>query len=452
MTENPNDGLLRDFLDGKFDSAGHPLNAKTLEAEALCPTLASGSTITLSAACRGAVPEGAQSGELVANVRLRVKAHPSRGTIMTASLVDASGAQIATQTLTVSRLRNRASWIDLPITLSGGSAAEIELVPAAGATVEIDYIEIFPKKFGLVVEPGSGVAADTDTITFELPKSRKLEKLELDGVNLLPRLEQLLSQGKATKTSTEFRTLVAVKAGDLAPDRGEIAELRVRAGNDAARVQLRRTAAPCLFEGDPAGTKILVTGFQPFPADGWHDNVSAVGVTAMDPAQLRGAQVMRLVLPVEYDRAAAAIGEVIERCAPEAVISFGQGGGSIALESTAYNLQDTGEIAGGVPDNRGVIRAATPIDAEAEAERSTLLPLAEIDDALQAIGESPQPSTDPGRYICNNVMFQNIGIMTARGGRGGFIHLPYTTSFDDAVRTRYGNVVLAAVQATADAR
>ncbi|MEJ7599494.1 MAG: hypothetical protein WKG01_16420 [Kofleriaceae bacterium] len=197
---------------------------------------------------------------------------------------------------------------------------------------------------------------------------------------------------------------------------------------------------------------MLVTGFQPFPADGWHENVSAVGVMAMDPAALRGAQVMRLVLPVEYDRAASAIADVIARCAPESVISFGQGGGAIALEQTAYNLQDTGEIAGGVPDNRGVIRAATPIDPGATAERATLLPLAAIGEALEALGEAPEPSTDPGRYICNNVMFQNIGIMTTRGGRGGFIHLPYTTSFDDATRARFGDVVRAAVQATADAR
>ena len=31
--ETPNDGLLRDFVDGKYDAAGHPLNAKVLEAQ-----------------------------------------------------------------------------------------------------------------------------------------------------------------------------------------------------------------------------------------------------------------------------------------------------------------------------------------------------------------------------------------------------------------------------------
>jgi len=156
------------------------------------------------------------------------------------------------------------------------------------------------------------------------------------------------------------------------------------------------------------------------------------------------------VLPVEYDRAAAAIAEVIERCAPAIVISFGQGGGDIALEHTAYNLQDTGEISGGAPDNRGVIRAAQPIDAVAPAERSTLLPIDAIKSALEAIGEAPQHSTDPGRYICNNVMFVDVGTMAARGGRGGFIHLPFTTEFDDAVRARFARVVETAIQATVD--
>jgi pyroglutamyl-peptidase len=160
---------------------------------------------------------------------------------------------------------------------------------------------------------------------------------------------------------------------------------------------------------------------------------------------------MRLVMPVEYDRAAAEVTDTIARCAPEAVISFGQGGGEIALEQTAYNLQDTGEVAGGVPDNRGVIRAATPIDPAAPATRATLLPIDQIRDALEAAGETPAFSTDPGRYICNNVMFADVGAMQARGGVGGFIHLPYTTQFDDSTRARFGNVVRIAVQATADA-
>jgi pyroglutamyl-peptidase len=171
---------------------------------------------------------------------------------------------------------------------------------------------------------------------------------------------------------------------------------------------------------------------------------------SMTPAALRNARVMRLVLPVEYDRAAAEIKEVIDRCQPAHVVSFGQGGSGIALEQVAYNLQDTGELSGGAPDNRGIIRAAAPISETAPATRDTLLPLDAIESALVALGEVPALSTDPGRYICNNVMFENIGKMEGRG-RAGFIHLPYTTTFDTDARTRFGKIALAAVQATVDA-
>ncbi|MDQ3367515.1 MAG: hypothetical protein M3680_19005 [Myxococcota bacterium] len=443
--DDPNAGLLRDFLDGKFDAAGHPLNAKVIEAAAAC-----GGT-ELRGACDFAVPAGAMTGELTVNVRLRVRAHAARGAIVKLSLLDASGGELAVETLTVSRLRDRTSWIDVSINqLRSGAIEQVRVVPAPGAVVDVDYVEIFPKRFGLVVAPGSGVYADTDVLTFEVPRARKLEQLALDGVDVLPRLDALIAQQRATRTTTAFRTLIDVKVGDLLGARGEVADLAVRTGGDASRVQLRRSVAPCLFEGAATGKKVLITGFQPFPADGWHDNVSAVAVTAMQPSAVHGARVMRLVLPVEYDRAPAAIVEVIERCAPDIVISFGQGGGAIALEQVAYNLQDTGEISGGVPDNRGLIRAATPIDDAAPATRDTLLPLDAIAAALAAIGEAPRRSRDPGRYICNNTMFQNIAAMAGRG-RAGFIHLPYTTTFDDTVRARFGAIVEAAVQATVDA-
>ena len=440
---DPNEGLLRDFLDGKFDAAGHPINAKVLRAQEVC-----GGT-RLAGACDVALPEGATSGELVVNVRLAVRAHASRGDIVRLVLVDAAGDEVAKETLTVSRLRGRSTAIDLPVSVAG-SAAKLRIVPASGAVIDLDYVEVFPKHFKLVVAPGSGVYGDDDQLTFEVPAGRRVDRLVADDVELTARLDQLVRDRIATRTTTQFRSIIAVRVADLLPDRADVVELHVRAGNNAARAQIRRTPAACNFEGT-GSQKVLVTGFQPFPADGTHDNISAVAVTAMNPFALRDAQVMRLVLPVEYDRAAAAIADVIARCAPDVVISFGQGGNAIALEETAYNLQDTGEISGGAPDNRGIIRAAASIDESAPGERDTLLPLVDIRGALEALGEAPADSDDPGRYICNNVMFSNIGIMSSRGGRAGFIHLPFTTQFDDAVRTRFARVVEAAIQATVDA-
>jgi hypothetical protein len=46
-------------------------------------------------------------------------------------------------------------------------------------------------------------------------------------------------------------------------------------------------------------------------------------------------------------------------------------------------------------------------------------------------------------------MFADIGAMQGRGV-AGFIHLPYTTQFDAATKTRFAKVVEAAIQATVD--
>ena len=453
VSEDPNAGLLRDFLDGKFDSAGHPVNARVTEAESLCPDAGvphNGSIrLSNSKTCMGTLSGSEQIGDLVASMRLSIKAHPASGTIVSAAIVRTDGEIIANTSLTTSRLRD-ATWVDLPMTWSSaGQPVTVRIQPAPGAVVDVDYVEVFPEHFGLVATPGSGTFVDTDKLIFELPKSRKLDRIKLDGNDITERLTQLISDGKAKRTTTAYRTLVEVAVADLAAERMESSELELRAGSMAARMQLRRNAPACKFEGDPNGVKVLVTGFQPFPADGWHDNVSGVAVTSMDPSHLRGARVMRVVMPVEYDRAAGEVTEIIARCQPKAVLSFGQGGGSIALEQVAYNLQDTGEVAGGVPDNRGIIRASVQIDPAAPATRDTLLPLDAIRDSLESLGEEPQPSTDPGRYICNNVMFADIGAMQGRGV-AGFIHLPYTTQFDDATKTRFAKVVEAAVQATVD--
>ncbi|MEO8842925.1 MAG: hypothetical protein ABI591_10215 [Kofleriaceae bacterium] len=447
---DPNAGLLRDFLDGKYDSAGHPLNARIDEGETICASAGdvTDGALRLSTACTSAITGGEQAGDLVANARLAIRSHAPSGDLATLEILDGS-TTLATTTLTVAQLR-AGEWIDVPVAWSSsGAAVQFRIAPAAGTTIDLDYVEVFPQRFGLVLAPGSGVIAETDHLTFELPASKKITQVELDGVDITAAYNALLTAHTATKTTTTFRTLIDVAAGDLAPMRGDVAELEVHTTTETSRLQLRRSVPACSFTGDASAPKVLITGFQPFPADDFHDNVSGVAVSALDLSAVHGAQVMRIILPVEYDRAAAEVGDAIARCHPDLVISFGQGGDAIALEHTAYNLQDTGEVAGGVPDNRGIVRAAVAIDPAAPATRPTLLPLDAIATALAAAGEAPQDSTDPGRYICNNVMFADLAAIEAQGhGRAGFIHLPYTTDFDDATKARFAKVVQLAIEAT----
>ncbi|MEP6860812.1 MAG: hypothetical protein ABJE66_09345, partial [Deltaproteobacteria bacterium] len=50
---DPNAGLLRDFLDGKYDGAGHPLNARVTEAKTICANAGAvtDSVVALSSSC-----------------------------------------------------------------------------------------------------------------------------------------------------------------------------------------------------------------------------------------------------------------------------------------------------------------------------------------------------------------------------------------------------------------
>jgi pyroglutamyl-peptidase len=436
------DGMFRDFTDGKLDGAGHPLNARVTEAETMC-----GGEL-LDGECRGAIDGTVQRGELAINVRVRVDAAPDVGPVIAIRIVDESDATTVEDTITAERIRERGTWFDLSVGYwSDGNPRSIIITPAPDAVIHVDYVESFPRRFGLVASPGSGVLADADTIAFETPLDRAIDGLRADDADLMMRWNELVADGRATRVDTAFRSIFTVAVADLLPDRGDVVQLRVESGDDAARMEVRRAPAPCVYEGD-GETRVLITGFQPFPADGWHDNVSEVGVRAVRPAAVLGARVMRLILPVEYDRAAAAVRDAIARCTPDVVIGFGQGGGSIDLEQTAYNLKDTGEVPGGVPDNRGIIAAALAIDPLAPAERTTSLPLDRIEQSLELAGEYPQRSTDPGRYICNNHFFTVTGEADAGAiRRGGFIHLPYTTRFDDDARRRWGRVIETIIRA-----
>src|SRR5579862_3210959 len=91
---NPNAGLLRDFLDGKFDSAGHPINARVTEAEVLCAgdgPVTDGAVELSATPCTGALAGAEQSGDLVVSARVRVAAHADSGAILSITVTGGDG-------------------------------------------------------------------------------------------------------------------------------------------------------------------------------------------------------------------------------------------------------------------------------------------------------------------------------------------------------------------------
>lgn len=453
-----NTGLFRDFLDrGKFDEAGHPLNARVNEAERFCKGAGRirGTRFESQSAgelCRGELAGGRQAGAMVLNLRLAASGFSGSDALITVEVRDPSGMPLGNAELMPDSVRTPGAWMNLPVTFhyDGGDRPVTVVVTGSGdGKLSLDYFELFPADFRLVLSPGSGEFSDSDVFRFESALDAPALALKAGERDLSAHLASLLADGRAKDQSTSFRRIVSVPAGVLLSGIAGDIELHARSGNEAARMQLRRSAPPCVFAGAPNGVKVLATGFQPFPADGWHDNVSRVGVFAARPEAMPGVRLMRIELPVEYDRAAAEVVSAIRRCAPDVVVSFGQGGGNqVALETTAYNLKDTSEVPGGVPDNRGLISAAQPIASRGPATRSSRLPLAAIGAALDAIGQPSASSSDPGRYICNNVFYQETSEVIAITG---FVHLPYVTHFSTEDRAHWGQVVETVLSAAAAA-
>jgi pyroglutamyl-peptidase len=454
------DGLLRELAkDGKFDELGHPLNAQVYTAAALChgrgrklgDSWVVDAQDGAGAACQGSLGR-APSGELTLNVRVRADSYrPGPIVKITATVADAPAEDKSSITLSDATVRAPGQWMNLVLPVDHFGNAEITLAVEAfgNGVVELADLELFPRQFDLVLGPGSSELADSDEITIELPRNAAPERVRLDADDVSARFAQLIAQARVRVEKGELRTLYHARVDDLADGRTGALELLVEAGESAARMEIRREKPACRYEGDPhAPVKALVTGFQPFPADADHENISAVAVSSARPSEIPGVQLMRLVLPVEYDRAAGEVAEAIARCAPDFVVSFGQGSG-LRLERTAYNLRDSSEVVGGGSDNRGIIASARPIVAGEARTRATRLPLDAMRRALTAIEESPDDSDDPGRYICNDVMFGEVGAVDGTARLAGFVHLPFETAFPEPTRLRWGRVVEAIVRAVA---
>lgn len=228
-------------------------------------------------------------------------------------------------------------------------------------------------------------------------------------------------------------------------------ELTARLDAQVARMEICLAPPRWRYEGDPsAPMTMLITGFAPFPAGGGHDNVSAVAVRAMRPDRLKGVRLVRAILPVEYDHAPARLRQLIDACAPDRVICFGQGRSEIALEQRAYNLKRAVKTPGGTPDNRGVIALGEPIEPGGPEARACSLPLDAIAGALRATSEPTRYSADPGRYICNNVFYEVMSRVEHTEALAGFVHLPCVTAFDDEVAAHWAGIVEIIVQAVVD--
>jgi len=433
-------GLFGHLLDGKYDAAGHPLGAHVFEAERDCRH----ETGALEVEGWGALPgeHGAGllcrvetprlGGSLILNARALAQqpACDPEAAAFTLRARDASGELVGERVVKGSELADGLVYRNFTVSLrtSGASSLTLEVEWPGAAAVRLDYLEVFPAEPRLLVGPRSGVPPSGARFQIDLAQPAAGMKLALDcdGTDLTERLHQLAAESGAESTN-ELDMTVSAPADQLLEACGGVGRVRARAlkgdwARETSRVTYLKEEPPCSFE--PGKRRVLISGFEPFPADYSGDNASERAVLGFDASALPGVSVMRVILPVEWDTAAELLGRVVDRCQPEVVVSFGQGRQRVEIEVLAHNEKSGSELAAGIPDNRGAMPEEREIVAGAPGSLPSRLPVVGVLAGLKEAGVDAGTSEDAGRFICNNLFYAMMYKLADGPIAGGFVHLP----------------------------
>lgn len=484
-------GLYGAYREGKFDEAGHPLGSQVFAAGAACRPSSGVSEAEGWGAWPGLHEPGLLcdvdlarlgTGRFTLNARvLTQKLWPkptpeltvdlSAGTasdagaapiapaptVLTLRVLDAEGQELARKELDAAAFAQRFTYRNVWLGFQPRSEAPLRLqLHWSGVhPLRLAYLELFRSARAVRIEPPSGlVPAQLRVELMNQGSSEPSLRLHCGEQDLTAALAARIEDGTAQSESGELRTLWTLPASllDACPTPTRLlAEAQVGPWSTAAaRVTYRHEPPSCSFVGE--GTRVLLTAFEPFPAAGQGENSSQAAVEAFDPTSLPGLAVAKVILPVEWDSAGEMVDELIRRCKPEVVVGFGQGRWRVEPETIAYNRQDTSDLAGGVPDNRGFVRDGQPILKDGAATFDSLLPTQAIVDALAAAGIDAATSDDAGRYICNEVFYRISRVSQERGLSGGFVHLPQRGHIDADERARLGQVVRIVLEQTLQAR
>ena len=170
--------------------------------------------------------------------------------------------------------------------------------------------------------------------------------------------------------------------------------------------------------------KILITGFEPFGGETINPAHEAVKLL---PNTIKGAEIVKLEIPVVFDRGAKVIEEEIEKVKPDVVVSIGQAGGRscITIEKVAINLKEAR-----IPDNDGNQPNEMKIREDGENAYFTTLPIKAMIQNMKNNGVPANISYTAGTYVCNDVMYILLYMLEKKypNIKGGFIHVPFDTA------------------------
>lgn len=194
--------------------------------------------------------------------------------------------------------------------------------------------------------------------------------------------------------------------------------------------------------------KLLLTAFEPF--NGGNMNPSQLVLEQVQEPS--GAELIKVLLPVEFRRTSDEIKRLLQEHRPDVVLSLGQAGNrpEICVERVAVNLDCVRSSDGlrELEDNAGDKPVDVPIAADGETAYFSTLPVWELVSAIKEKGVAGAVSYSAGTYVCNHVMYTVLHEAARHYPemQAGFIHVPflpeqmegrssgYAMEFDDMVK------------------
>jgi pyrrolidone-carboxylate peptidase len=450
-------------LGASEDHTGTPANATVTPAVGFCQGVghANGSVFVSDPssdgegiACKGE-PIGSEQGgyQITVNARMTVSNLSGSGDVaqLTVVALNAVSGKTETykQTLHASSVPGPGANVNLFVPFFHRAVVPftVELTSLGNGALSIEQLELIPDERHLVIGPGSKVPAADDVLTIESALGDDSLAVTLNGNDVTAQLSSLIANsGDGSDENGNFRRVRQLALADIVDVSQGPVVLNASAANELAQVTLRPADPSCAWEGDPNATvRVLISGFEPFPIGTTSINVSEVAVQALDPTQLPGVQVMRVILPVEFDSAGNELASIIARCSPSAVIAFGCESGENNLEVQGHNTQSSSGW-----DNRGILRTDHLIAPGGADTLPVTLPASAIIAALAPLGGIQHSDTLGGdEYICNDVTYHLLDAVAGSNVPAGFVHLASQTTYSDQLASQLATYIQAIIQATA---
>jgi pyroglutamyl-peptidase len=170
---------------------------------------------------------------------------------------------------------------------------------------------------------------------------------------------------------------------------------------------------------------VLVTGFEPF--GNYTVNPSQLIAEALNGSTLNDAEIVGVVLPVDFNESVEIATNAIQYYHPDLVMSVGLNARSqvIRVEKIGVNLKR-------YPKDDGRWSFPRRIDIAGPFLRFSPLCTADIVRKIRVANISVQQSCFAGSYVCNALFYQLLGYVSEQNSsiKVGFIHVPLLDSQD----------------------